>query len=108
MAWTALCRLDELTEGQGKFVEISGFQLAVFLDKEKVHAIDNVCPHAGGPLVDGMVENGCCVCPWHGWAFKLETGELRDMPGMGVSSYRMRLLHRDGMPTLVQADLPMP
>jgi nitrite reductase/ring-hydroxylating ferredoxin subunit len=108
MAWTALCELDELTEGIGKFVEISGFQLAVFLHNGKVFAIDNNCPHANGPLAEGVIEDGCCVCPWHGWAFKLDTGQLRDTPGVSVTSYKMRLLHRDGHPALVQADLPMP
>ena len=34
MAWTSLCDLDELNEGAGKYVEIGGFQLAVFLDGE--------------------------------------------------------------------------
>jgi nitrite reductase/ring-hydroxylating ferredoxin subunit len=55
-----------------------------------------------------MIEDGCCVCPWHGWAFRLDSGELRDAPGVMIRTYPTRLLHRDGHPTLVQADLPMP
>ena len=31
-------------------------------------AMDNVCLHRGGPLGQGMIENGKVVCPWHGWA----------------------------------------
>ena len=50
MGWTSLCDLDELEEGKGKYVEIGGFQLAVFLDKGAVRVIDNNCPHAGGNL----------------------------------------------------------
>jgi nitrite reductase (NADH) small subunit/3-phenylpropionate/trans-cinnamate dioxygenase ferredoxin subunit len=108
MAWTSLCNLDELTEAQGKFVQIDGFSLAVFLDGGNVHVLDNTCPHAGGPLAEGIVQAGNCVCPWHGWEFNLETGESPDALGAAVTHYKSRLLSRDGQPTLVQADLPMP
>jgi len=108
MAWTSLCELKELKEGQGKYVEVGGFQLAVFLEKGKLHVIDNTCPHAGGNLAGGFVDDGCAICPWHYWAFKLETGELRDMPGVTISTYPTRLFDQEeGKPQLVQADLPI-
>ena len=107
MAWTSLCELPELQEGQGKYVEIGGFQIAVFLDNGAVFAIDNCCPHAGGNMAGGWVEDGCAVCPWHGWAFKMSNGELRDSPGVTISTYPTRLYEREGQPPLVQADLPI-
>ena len=107
MAWTSLCELSELEEGNGKYVEVGGFQLAVFLDKGNVHVIDNTCPHAGGNLAGGYVEDGCAVCPWHYWAFRLDNGELKEMPGVKVSTYPTRLYEHQGK-QLVQADLPMP
>jgi nitrite reductase/ring-hydroxylating ferredoxin subunit len=107
MSWTSLCELGELTEGQGKYVEIDGFQLAVFLDKGRVFAMDNCCPHAGGNLSGGPVVDGCAVCPWHYWAFRLDNGELRDMPGVNVRTYTTRLFDFHGK-RFVQADLPMP
>ena len=108
MAWTSLCDLDELKEGEGKYVEIGGFQLAVFLDGGQVYTIDNCCPHAGGNLAGGEVHDGCAVCPWHSWAFRLDNGQLRGSPGVAVTSYSTRLLPRpDGKPTLVQANLPI-
>ena len=64
MTWVSLCQLDELTEGAGKYVEIDGFQLAVFLDQGQAYVLDNYCPHAGGAMAGGFVENGCAVCPW--------------------------------------------
>ena len=109
MSWTSLCELDELEEGRGKYVEIGGFQLAVFLHQGGAYVIDNYCPHAGGNLAGGYVdEDGCAVCPWHSWAFRLQNGQLRDSPGVMVSTYKTRLVQRpDGKPTLVQADLPI-
>ena len=39
-----------------------------------VLAIDGVCPHVGGPLGEGFVEDGKVYCPLHGWPFDLKTG----------------------------------
>ena len=64
MPWTSLCSLDELQEGKAKYVEIDGHQLAVYLHQGKPYVIDNYCPHAGGNLAGGFVEDGCAVCPW--------------------------------------------
>ncbi len=107
MAWTSLCEFEELTEGRGKYVEIDGFQLAVFLHENRAYVIDNHCPHAGGNLAGGYVENGCAVCPWHHWAFRLESGQLRDSPGVMITTYKTRMLNREGKPPLVQVDLPI-
>ncbi len=106
MKWTSLCDLDELEEGQGKYVEIGGFQLAVFLDKGQVFVIDNCCPHAGGSLAGGHVEDGCAVCPWHHWSFRLENGQLRGAPGVAVKHYPTRLHTYEGR-QLVQVELPV-
>ena len=71
MSWTSLCEISELREGKGHYVEIDGFQLAVFLYGESVYVMDNYCPHAGGNLAAGFVQDGCAVCPWHYWPFRL-------------------------------------
>ena len=109
MSWTSLCDLDELEEGRGKYVEIGGFQLAVFLHGGEVYAMDNTCPHAGAPMAAGSVAaaTGCAVCPRHNWAFRLDTGELRDMPGVALTTYKVRRLQRDGNRVVIQADLPI-
>lgn len=107
MRWVALCQLDELTEGQAKYVEVGGFQLAVFLHEGQPFVMDNYCPHAGGSLSGGYVRNRCGVCPWHHWAFDLETGQMPGSPLVKVATYKSRLLHRDQQPSLVQAQLPI-
>lgn len=62
--------------GQGTFVEHAGRELAVFLlpDPERVFVIDNACPHSGGNLSAGDVVGNAVTCPWHQWAFALDTG----------------------------------
>ncbi|HUS20233.1 MAG TPA: Rieske (2Fe-2S) protein [Terriglobales bacterium] len=39
-------------------------------------ALDNVCLHRGGPLAQGHIEDGKVVCPWHGWQFDAQTGQI--------------------------------
>jgi nitrite reductase (NADH) small subunit len=111
MPWTTLCDLEELVEGQGHYVDIDGRELAVFLHRGRPYVMDNTCPHAGGSLSSGYVEEHagtpCAVCPMHAWSFRLDNGEYFDMPGFEVRVYPVRVEWSDGR-TLVQADLPMP
>jgi nitrite reductase/ring-hydroxylating ferredoxin subunit len=107
MGWISLCDFDELSEGQGRHVDIDGFSLAVFLHEGKVYVLDSTCPHAGHDLSGGTVQDGCAVCPFHGWNFRLTNGQMPTAPGVAVMTYKTRLLPRLGQSTLVQADLPV-
>ena len=65
---------SELPEGRVKTVtaEHKGICLTHF--EGKFSALDNKCPHQGGPLGEGSIENGMLRCPWHGWDFHPCTG----------------------------------
>ena len=56
----------------------------------KICALDNKCPHQGGPLGEGSIENGLLRCPWHGWDFHPCTGLA---PGFddGVETYPTKI-----------------
>lgn len=108
MAWTTLCELSELKEGEGKYVEIDGFQLAVFLHQGEPFVLDNECPHAGGSMAGGWVdEEACAVCPWHAWSFHLKDGRLKGSQAVGLRTYPIRLRDHEGK-HFVQAELPTP
>ncbi|NER14608.1 Rieske 2Fe-2S domain-containing protein [Leptobacterium flavescens] len=64
----------DLPEGRVKTVtaEHQGICLTHF--EGKFSALDNRCPHQGGPLGEGSIENGMLRCPWHGWDFHPCTG----------------------------------
>ncbi len=108
MAWASLCEQRELIEGQGKYVEIGGYRLAVFLDRGTAFVMDDCCPHAGASLSSGSVTDGYAVCPRHCWAFELANGQLKDSPNCKISTYPVRLLPMPAGGVMVQADLPMP
>jgi nitrite reductase (NADH) small subunit len=39
-----------------------------------IRALDSECPHRGGPLAEGLIEDGKLICPWHAWSFDPATG----------------------------------
>ncbi len=49
-------------------------EIALFEVDGAVHALENACPHAGNPLVEGDVAGGMLTCVYHLWRFDLETG----------------------------------
>jgi nitrite reductase (NADH) small subunit len=61
--------------GQGRCFVVGGESLAVFRQRDgRLFASHNRCPHAMGPLSEGIVGNGSVICPLHGHQFSLETG----------------------------------
>jgi nitrite reductase (NADH) small subunit len=57
--------------------------------------MDNICLHRGGPLGQGMIENGKVVCPWHGWAYDPKTGVPDQNPGAKVAVYALKIENGD-------------
>lgn len=64
---------------------------------DTVHAMHNVCAHAGGPLDQGPVVDGCVECPWHGSRFRLADGHVRRGPSVyDQPSYEVRAAESGG------------
>lgn len=72
--WFRVLDLDELPEGRVKTVVAGHKSLALTHYNGKYGALDNRCPHQGGPLGEGSIENGMLRCPWHGWDYCPLTG----------------------------------
>jgi nitrite reductase/ring-hydroxylating ferredoxin subunit len=70
-----IARLDEIPPGEGRTFTVAGRQIAVFRQRDgQVRALDATCPHAGGPLADGLLDDTVVVCPLHSHTFELATG----------------------------------
>jgi ferredoxin-nitrite reductase len=69
-----LIRADEIKEGAAKLVRINNEEIAVFKHQGQLCAIQNICPHEGGPLAKGRIQGGEVVCPLHGYKFDLTSG----------------------------------
>ncbi len=77
--WHKVAELDELAEGRVKSATAGRHSIALVHFDGQYAAMDNHCPHQGGPLGEGSIEKGvdgkCWLrCPWHGWDFDPLTG----------------------------------
>jgi nitrite reductase (NADH) small subunit len=72
--WIWVTAAANVPPREGRAVEIAGRALAIFNLGDRFLAIDNACPHKGGPLSDGIIAGGAVVCPLHAWKIDLRTG----------------------------------
>ena len=79
--WVRVASLSELSpEGLGQSVKADGLEIALFRWDDRIYAIEDLCPHLGFPLSEGMMINGEVICSWHGWHVRLEDGTCRREP----------------------------
>ncbi|MDH3226247.1 MAG: thiamine pyrophosphate-binding protein [Thermoleophilia bacterium] len=74
LVWHRVLDLDELPEGRVKTVVAGHMTLAMTYHEGAYGALDNHCPHQGGPLGEGSIEKGLLRCPWHGYDYDPLTG----------------------------------
>ncbi len=74
LMWHRVAGVDELPEGRVTTVTAGGESIALSHFEGSYGALVNACPHQGGPLGEGSIENGWLRCPWHGWDFHPSTG----------------------------------
>jgi nitrite reductase/ring-hydroxylating ferredoxin subunit len=66
---------DQVPFGEGRTFDVAGEQVAVFrLRSGRWYALSAVCPHRGGPIADGQVDERVVMCPLHHNTFELATG----------------------------------
>lgn len=92
---------NEVVANQGKVVEVQGKQIALFNIDGKICAIENVCPHRGGPVGEGDLQGKVVTCPWHGWQFDVTTGVSPVNPAAKVRTYPCKV---EGESVCVEVD----
>ena len=86
-----LCNAADIAPGNARRVEAGDLTLAVFNVDGRFYAIDDTCPHRGGPLSEGELEGEVVTCPWHRSTFNVTTGAVLSGPARdGVSHYAIR------------------
>ncbi len=93
--WFKVLELEELPDGRVKPVTCVHRTVCMTHFEGKYGALDNRCPHQGGPLGEGSIENGLLRCPWHGWDYDPLTGKA---PGFddGVDTFPVEV-REDGV-----------
>jgi thiamine pyrophosphate-dependent acetolactate synthase large subunit-like protein/nitrite reductase/ring-hydroxylating ferredoxin subunit len=90
LVWRKVLERGELADGRVKPVTCEHQTVCMTHFEGQYGALDNKCPHQGGPLGEGSIENGLLRCPWHGWDFDPLSGKA---PGFddGVPTYAVEV-----------------
>ncbi len=99
--WIAVAKRSELKPDSALVVKAAEHTLAVVATARGVFAMDNTCPHEGGPLGEGSVQGTTLTCPLHAWRFDCATGVCAAEPRSAVRTYPVQV---DGDAVLV--DVP--
>ncbi len=91
-AWIRIGMLDDIPRRGARCVKIGPTTIAVFRTTEDgVYALEDKCPHRGGPLSQGIVHDGCVTCPLHNWVISLETGKAQGADEGEIGTFPVRL-----------------
>ena len=76
--WLEIGKLDDIPKRGARVVKTARGDIAIFRTRDdQVFALDDKCPHKGGPLSQGIVQGESVTCPLHNWVISLKTGEAQ-------------------------------
>jgi nitrite reductase (NADH) small subunit len=101
MPFEKVATLAELPVDSVIEVIVRGEPYAICNARGNISALWGVCPHAGGPLGQGQINDGKLVCPFHCWEFDCRTGENDFDPTTRVPTYAIKVEGEN-----ILADLP--
>ncbi|UDF32700.1 UNVERIFIED_ORG: nitrite reductase small subunit NirD (plasmid) [Roseateles sp. XES5] len=94
MNWFAIGDIADIPLRGARCVKTPQGRIAVFRTAEnEVFAIEDHCPHKGGPLSQGIVHAKAVTCPLHNWVISLETGKAL---GADQGAVKTIVLKNDG------------
>jgi|UniRef100_Q11IC7 nitrite reductase (NADH) small subunit len=92
MNWFAIGKLEDIPLRGARCVETGNTKIAVFRTADnRIFALEDKCPHRGGPLSQGIVHDGCVTCPLHNWVISLETGFAQGADEGATAPFPVRL-----------------
>ena len=76
MKWIRITKAENIPPREGRPLQMGDRSLAIFNLGERFVAVENRCPHGGGPLADGIVGGATVTCPLHNWRVCLDSGSV--------------------------------
>jgi len=91
--WVRIAPCRDIPVREGRAVKVGHREIAIFNLGDRFFAVENRCPHRGGPLADGIVSGTTIVCPLHSWKVSLQTGKGVNGPSAlsCVETFRTRV-----------------
>ncbi|BAN04303.1 aromatic ring-hydroxylating dioxygenase subunit alpha [Ilumatobacter coccineus] len=77
--WYPVAFVDDLADGPLRRTVLGEHLVVWKVSDDEIGAAHDVCPHRSSALSKGWVENGCIVCPYHGWQFG-QSGKAQLIP----------------------------
>ena len=90
--FVAVANADQVMLDRGLRVMVGDREFALFNIGGQFYALDGQCPHRGGPLGEGITENGHVYCPLHGWEFDVTTGACINNPERPAACFQARVV----------------
>jgi nitrite reductase (NADH) small subunit/3-phenylpropionate/trans-cinnamate dioxygenase ferredoxin subunit len=87
-----VARTADIPPGRAKAVRVGNKTVAVFHHGGQFYALDDMCPHMGASLAEGVVEDGAVTCSWHAWRFRLSDGTWLNSPRVKTGCYAVRVV----------------
>ncbi len=94
MTWIQVTAADNIPAREGRTLRVAGLSLALVNTGDRFFAIENRCPHLGGPLADGIIGGTTVTCPLHNWNVCLESGRVVkpcDGEGQQVRTFEVKV-----------------
>ena len=106
MNWFDIGTIDDIPPRGARCVKSPQGKIGVFrTHDDRIFAIEDHCPHKGGPLTQGIVHGAAVSCPLHNWVFSLETGKALGADEGTVKTIPVRV--EDGRIAIGLGEMPM-
>ena len=86
-----IARVDDVPVGRVRVCTIGERRIALCHTAKGFFAMDNTCPHRGGPLGEGDIMGNEVVCPWHFWSFDVASGLCGGNPTLSVITHEVKI-----------------
>ena len=91
--WLDIAALTDIPRQGARLVRTASGCVAIFrTHDDRVFALDDRCPHKGGPLSEGIVSGHSITCPLHNWVFDLSTGQAQGADEGEVRTYAVNVV----------------
>jgi len=90
--WIEIGPLEAIPPMGARTIKTANGNIAVFRTRDdQVFALEDKCPHRGGPLSQGIVTGCQVICPLHDWCIRLEDGQAEAPDEGQTGTYQVKL-----------------
>jgi len=94
--WWHVGQIKDIPKRGSRCLEQGERRIALFRTADdRLFAIEDQCPHHGGPLSQGIVHDNCVTCPLHNWVISLESGQAQGADTGSITRYPVRCEGQD-------------